>query len=170
MNHIDRTLFIIKPDGVERNLVGRIIGLLEDRGLKIIALKMVQADKKLAEDHYSDLDVRLTRKGLAGATIKRQMVEFLTSGPVVAMVVEGVKAVEFVKRLSGSTYPNESDLGTIRGMFAHVTRLQANDSDRAVRNLVHASDPSEDPVREINLWFKPEEMMDYKTVHQSNTW
>jgi nucleoside-diphosphate kinase len=169
MNYIDRTLFIIKPDGVGRNLVGRIIGLLEDRGLKIVALKMVQATPELAEKHYSDLDERLTKKGLDGKTIKRQMIDFLTSGPVVAMVVEGVKAVEFVKRLSGSTYPNESDLGTIRGMFAHVTRLHANDSDRAVRNLVHASDPSEDPEHEISLWFKPEEIMDYETVHQAHT-
>ena len=98
------------------------------------------------------------------------MIDFLVSGPVVAMVVEGVKAVEYVKRLSGSTYPNESEFGTIRGMFGHVTRLHANDSDRAVRNLVHASDPEEDPAREIALWFTPDELVEYETVHQEHAW
>jgi len=170
MSHIERTLFIIKPDGVERGVVGKIITLLEDRGLKIIAMKLTTASRELTEKHYGDLDVRLTKKGLDGPTIKSQMIDFLVSGPVVAMVIEGVKAVEYVKRLSGSTYPNESDLGTIRSMFGHVTRLQANDSGRAVRNLVHASDPEEDPAREIALWFSTDELVDYETVHQSHVW
>ena len=170
MSHLNQTLFIIKPDGVARGVVGRIITQLEDRGLKIIALKMMRTPKTLAESHYGDLDTRLTKRGLDGAAIKRQMIDFLLSGPVIVMVIEGVKAVEYVKRLSGSTYPNESDLGTIRGMFAHVTREHANDSDQAVRNLVHASDPAEDPAREIKLWFTPEELQDYQTAHQLHTW
>lgn len=169
-SHIERTLFIIKPDGVARGVVGKIITLLEDRGLKIIGLKMTVPSTEIATDHYGDLDVRLTKKGLDGTAIKKQMIEFLTSGPVIAMVIEGVKAVEYVKRLSGSTYPKESDLGTIRGMFGHVTRLHANEANQAVRNLVHASDPEEDPEREIKLWFTPDELADYQHVHQSQTW
>ncbi len=170
MSHIERTLFLIKPDGVARAMIGKIITILEDRGLKIVAMKLTTASRELSEHHYGDLDVRLTKKGLDGPTIKSQMIDFLLSGPVVAMVIEGVKAVEYVKRLAGSTYPNESELGTIRGMFGHMTRLHANDSGRAVRNLVHASDPDEDPEREISLWFTPEEFVEYETVHQSHTW
>lgn len=169
MSHIERTLFIIKPDGVERGVVGKIITQLEDRGLKMIALKMTRVTPELAEAHYADMAERLSKKGLDGKTIKRQMVEFFLSGPVVAMVIEGVKAVEYVKRLSGSTYPNESDFGTIRGMFAHVTRLHANESGLAVRNLVHATNPDENPSREIGLWFTPEEIIDYRTAQESHT-
>ncbi len=170
MSDINRTLFIIKPDGVERGVIGKIITQLEDRGLKIIALKLMRASRELAEKHYGDLDVRLTKKDLDGATIKSQMIDFLLSGPVVAMVIEGVKAVEYVKRLSGSTYPNESDLGTIRGMFGHMTRFHANNTNRAVRNLVHASDPDEDPEHEIGLWFTADELVSYDHVHQAHTW
>lgn len=170
MSHIERTLFIIKPDGVERGVIGKIITQLEERGLKIIGMKMTTASRQLAEEHYGNMAERLTKKGLEGAKIQSQMIDFILSGPVVAMVIEGVKAVEYVKRLAGSTYPNESEFGTIRGMFAHVTRLHANESDRAVRNLVHASDPDENPEREIALWFNPEELVEYQNVHQSNTW
>ena len=170
MSHIERTLFIVKPDGVVRGVIGKIITQLEERGLKIVGMKLTTASRELTEKHYGDLDARLTKKGLDGAAIKQQMIDFLISGPVVAMVIEGIKAVEYVKRLSGSTYPNESDLGTIRGQFGHITRLQANDSGRAVYNLVHASDPDEDPEREIALWFTPDELVEYKTVHQEHTW
>ncbi len=170
MSHIEQTLLIIKPDGVERGVIGKIITQLEERGLKIVGLKMTTADKQLAEKHYGGLGDRLNKRGLEGDKIQAQMIDFLLSGPVVAMVIEGVKAVEYVKRLAGATYPNESEFGTIRGMFAHVTRQHANESDRAVRNLVHASDPDEHPEQEIALWFKPEELVDYQTVHQSNTW
>jgi nucleoside-diphosphate kinase len=170
MSHIEQTLFIIKPDGVERGVIGKIITQLEERGLKIVGMKMTTADKQLADKHYGGLGERLNKRGLEGDKIQAQMIDFLLSGPVVAMVIEGVKAVEYVKRLAGATYPNESEFGTIRGMFAHVTRLHANESDRAVRNLVHASDPAEHPEREIALWFTPEELVDYQTVHQSNTW
>lgn len=170
MTHINRTLFIIKPDGVARGVVGKIITALEERGLKIIGLKLTTASRELTEKHYSDLDVRLTKKGLDGSTIKNQMIDFLASGPVIAMVIEGVRAVEYLKRLVGSTYPNESDFSTIRGMFGHMTREHANDSGRAVRNLVHASDPEEDPEKEIRLWFTADELVEYETIHQSHTW
>lgn len=170
MSHIERTLFIIKPDGVARGVIGKIITALEDRGLKIVGMKMTTADIQLAEAHYGNMAERLTKRGLEGAKLQAQMVDFLRSGPVVAMVIEGVKAVDYVKRLSGSTYPNESEFGSIRGMFAHVTRLHANESDRAVRNLVHASDPEEDPEREIALWFTNDELLRYETAHQSHAW
>lgn len=165
MSQLERTLFLLKPDAVQRNLTGKIITQLEDRGLKIIGLKMLTPSLELAEQHYGDLDTRLIKRGMDGKAIKEQMKEFLTSGPVVAMVVEGVKAVEFVKRLAGSTAPHEAEFGSLRGMFAHISREHANSTGRAIRNLVHASDPEEDPEREIALWFTPEEIVEYEAVH-----
>jgi len=168
MSHINQTLFIIKPDGVERGIVGKIISQLEDRGLKIVGMKMTKPSLELSEKHYGDLDVRLNKKGLAGDEIKKQMVEFLSSGPVVAVVIEGVRAVEFVKKLAGATAPHESDFGTIRSQFAHMTREHANESGRAIRNLVHASDPEEFPEEEIKLWFSPSEIIEYQMIHDSH--
>lgn len=168
MSQLERTLFLIKPDAVQRSLVGKIITQLEDRGLKIVGMKMLQPTRELAEKHYGDLDVRLTKKGMEGPKLKEQMVEFLSDGPVVAMVVEGVKAVDFVKRLTGSTAPNEAEFGTLRATYAHVSRLHANTTERAIRNLVHASDPDENPEAEINLWFTPEEIVSYQAVHDQH--
>jgi nucleoside-diphosphate kinase len=165
MSHLNRTLLLIKPDGVERGIVGKIMTMLEDRGLKIIGLKMVKPSTELANTHYGDLDERLTKKGMDGPTIKDQMVKYLTAGPVVAMVIEGVRAVEYVKKLAGSTAPHEAELGTIRGMFAHMSRQHANEAGRALTNLVHASDPEEAPETEISLWFSPAELVEYQTVH-----
>ena len=166
MSHLNRTLFIIKPDGVERGLIGKILSQIEERGLKIVGMKMLQPSTELSSAHYSDLDIRLNKKGLDGTAIKKQMVEYLTTGPVVAVVIEGVRAVEFVKKLAGATSPSESDFGTIRSMFAHMTKEHANESGSAVKNLVQASDPEQAPESEIKLWFKPDELIDYTLVHE----
>jgi len=168
MSRISRTLFMVKPDGVARGLMGKIITQIEDRGLKIVGMKLTQPSHELALKHYGDLDVRLSSRGMDGPAIKEQMVEFLTSGPVLAMVVEGVQAVEFIKRLAGSTAPNEAEFGTIRATYSHISREHANESGRAIRNLVHASDPDEDPQKEIGLWFSPDELVDYEMVHDSH--
>lgn len=168
MTHINRTLFLIKPDGVERGLTARILCQLEERGLKIVGLKLLQPSEELAAKHYGDLDVRLNKKGIDGTKIKDQMVRYLSTGPVVAVVIEGVRAVEFVKKLAGSTSPSEAEFGTIRSQFAHMSREHANESGNAIRNLVHASDPEEFPDKEIELWFSPEELVEYQMVHDSH--
>ena len=139
---MERTLVLIKPDGVQRGLVGEIISRLERRGLKLVAMKLMQVDDALARQHYSEHVARPFFGGL---------VEFITSVPVVAMVWEANQAVGIVRNTMGETSPASSPPGTIRG-------------DLGVdigRNLVHGSDSVESAAREVALFFRPEEILDY---------
>ncbi len=138
----ERTLVLIKPDGVQRLLVGRILGRYEDRGLKIVGLKLIQVTRELAERHYA---VHREKPFYAG------LVEFITSGPLVAGVLEGPNAIAVVRAMNGATRPHEAAPGSIRGDFAVET----------AQNLVHASDGPETAATEIGLWFRPEELVDY---------
>jgi nucleoside-diphosphate kinase len=138
----ERTLVLIKPDGVQRLLVGRILGRYEDRGLKIVGLKLIQVTRDLAERHYA---VHREKPFYAG------LVEFITSGPLVAGVLEGPNAIAVVRAMNGATRPHEAAPGSIRGDFAVET----------AQNLVHASDGPETAATEIGLWFRPEELVDY---------
>ncbi|MEK6807697.1 MAG: nucleoside-diphosphate kinase [Nanoarchaeota archaeon] len=149
----EQTLVLVKPDGVARGLIGEIISRFEQRGLKLIGLKFIWVDKKHASEHY---DVHKDKPFFKG------LVEFLTAGPVVAMVLEGVAAIEVVRKLTGSTYPNESAPGTIRGDFAHVSKEYANRKNKTVANLIHASDSKESAEKEIALWFSSDELINYK--------
>ena len=133
---MERTLVIVKPDGVQRGLVGEILRRLEARGLKIIALKMVQVDRPFAERHYA------VHKG---KFFYEALVSYISSCPVVAAVIEGPQAISVVRAMVGATRPWEAASGTIRGDFA----LQG------LRNLIHASDAPETAESEIALWFKP---------------
>lgn len=154
---IERTLILVKPDGVQRGLTGEIIKRFEQRGLKIIAMKMVYPTKELAEKHYrEDIAERHGKK------VRDMLIKFLTSGPVVAMVVEGIQAIESARRMVGSTYPFEAGMGTIRGDFAHVSKVYANEVGITVKNLVHASGNKEEADIEMPLWFKSEEIYEYK--------
>ncbi len=139
---IERTLVLVKPDGVQRLLVGRILTRYEERGLKLVALKLVSVDRRLAERHYAVHRERPFFRGL---------VEFITSGPVVALVLEGPDAVAVVRAMNGATRPAQADPGTIRGDLALET----------AQNLVHASDSPETAEAELALWFRPEELVDY---------
>ena len=137
-----RTLVLIKPDGVQRLLAGRILSRFEDRGLKIAAMKLMPVSKQLAETHYA---VHSARPFFAG------LVQFTTSGPVVALVLEGPNAIVVVRSMVGATKPHEAAPGTIRGDFGLET----------AKNLIHASDAPETAVAEIALWFTPAELVDY---------
>ena len=137
-----RTLVLIKPDGVQRLLAGRILSRFEDRGLKIAAMKLMPVIKQLAETHYA---VHSARPFFAG------LVQFITSGPVVALVLEGPNAIVVVRSMVGATKPHEAAPGTIRGDFGLET----------AKNLIHASDAPETAVAEIALWFTPAELVDY---------
>jgi nucleoside-diphosphate kinase len=137
-----RTLVLIKPDGVQRLLAGRILSRFEDRGLKIAAMKLMPVSKQLAETHYA---VHSARPFFAG------LVQFITSGPVVALVLEGPNAIVVVRSMVGATKPHEAAPGTIRGDFGLET----------AKNLIHASDAPETAVAEIALWFTPAELVDY---------
>lgn len=156
---IEKTLVLIKPDGVKRGLIGELIGRFEQRGLKIVGMKMIWIDKSFARKHYS-------------AHIKKSfykhLEEFITSGPVVAMVIQGIHAVEIVRKIVGSTEPKSADIGTIRGDFAHVSYAYADIKGITIKNLIHASGTSEEAAIEIDLWFKPEEIYDYKTAHEEH--
>ena len=138
----ERTLVLIKPDGVQRLLVGRILARYEERGLRIAGLKLMVVDRDLAERHYAVHGERPFFRGL---------VDFITSGPVVAAVLEGPNAVAVVRAMNGATTPHEAAPGTVRGDFALETG----------QNLVHASDSVETAAAEIALWFGGTELLDY---------
>jgi nucleoside-diphosphate kinase len=139
----ERTLVLIKPDGVQRQLVGRILARYEERGLKLVALKLVQVDRDFAERHYA-----VHRE----KPFFRSLVDFITSGPLVAIALEGPNAVAVARAINGATRPHEAAPGTIRGDLALET----------TQNIVHASDASETATDELALWFRPEEMVDYE--------
>jgi nucleoside-diphosphate kinase len=138
----ERTLVLIKPDGVQRLLTGRILARYEDRGLKLVGLKMIHVDRDLAERHYAIH----REKPFFGS-----LVDFITSAPLVAAVLEGPNAIAVVRAMNGATRPNEAVPGTIRGDFALET----------AQNLVHASDSPENAADEIALWFTPDELLDH---------
>ena len=138
----ERTLVLVKPDGVQRQLAGRIIGRFEERGLKIVGLKLVGVDRLLAERHY---DIHRERPFFAS------LVDFITSSPLVAMVLEGPNAISVVRMIVGATRPNEAAPGTIRGDFGLET----------AQNLVHASDGPDTARTEIALWFGGDELVEY---------
>jgi len=156
---IERTLVIVKPDGVERGLVGEILRRFENAGMKIIGMNMVWIDSKFAEQHY---------KAHKSKPFFRELVEFITEGPVVAFAVEGVHAVDNARRLVGSTSPHEAAPGTIRGDFAHLSMAYASKKGLGGKNLIHASGSKKEADDEIKLWFRKEELHSYTTVHEKH--
>lgn len=139
---MQRTLVIIKPDGVQRALTGKILARFEERGFKLVALKLVSVDTDLAEAHYAAHKGKFFYQGL---------VDYITSSPVVVMVLEGHEAIGAVRKMVGATRPWEAEAGTIRGDLALM----------GLRNLIHASDAPETAASEIALWFKPDELVEY---------
>ncbi len=179
----ERTFVIIKPDGVQRALVGEIIKRYERTGLKLVGLRFGVADEKKFWEHYNKDDAWFLKKGTKiaedkkannlpvskepieyGKDIIRQLVKFMTSGPVLMMVWEGNQAAAVVKKITGDTEPATSDVGTIRGdLTVDSYNISAVD-DRAVRNLIHCSDSSDEAKREIALWFTESELTEYRLV------
>jgi nucleoside-diphosphate kinase len=157
---IQRTLVLLKPDAVARGLTGRVLARFDDALFKVVAAKMVWMDAELTRRHYFDLEERF------GADVYRTMAEFMQSGPVLAMVLEGVGAVPSVRKIVGSTYPDQAAPGTIRGDFAHMSRSYANARGIPVANLVHASGNAAEAEREIDVWFTKAEIFDYACAAQ----
>lgn len=143
MTELERTLLLVKPDGVQRQLVGRVLARFEERGLKLVGLKLIRVDRTLAEQHYA---VHREKPFFAG------LVDFITSGPLVAAALEGPNAIAIVRAMNGATRPHEAAPGSIRGDFAVET----------AQNLVHASDSQETASFELALWFRPDELLDYQ--------
>lgn len=155
---IQRTLVLVKPEAVQRHLTGKIISRFEDAGLKIIGMKMIWIDKEFGAKHYYDVGERHGKK------ILNILLEYISTGPVIAMVLEGSSAVENVRKIVGPTEPKSCPPGTIRGDFAHGSYSNFDSKETAVKNIVHASGKLEEAEQEIKLWFKPEELHTYKTV------
>lgn len=155
---IERTLVLLKPDAVARGLVGRVLMRFEDALLKIVAGKMVWMDAELTRQHYFDLEDRF------GPAVYNSMAEFMQTGPVFALVLEGVDAIACVRKIVGSTYPDQAAPGTIRGDFAHMSRAYANANGIAVANLVHASGNADEAAHEIDVWFSKAELFEYQTA------
>jgi nucleoside-diphosphate kinase len=157
---IERTLVLLKPDAVQRCVSGELISRFERAGLKIVGMKMAWANEDFAKQHYTE-DIAIRR----GEAARRRVVSFIVSGPVIAMVLEGISAVEVVRKIVGETEPKKAAPGTIRGDYAHMSFAWADAQDKGVPNLIHASGNVEEAKSEVALWFKPEELHTYKTVH-----
>jgi nucleoside-diphosphate kinase len=140
---MERTLVLVKPDGVQRGLIGEILGRFERKGLKVVGLRMLTVPRDMAERHYA---VHAGKHFYAG------LVEFITSGPVAAIALEGPDAIATVRRLVGKTLPNEAEPGTIRGDLG-ISGL---------RNLIHASDAADTASKELDLWFDAGDVLDYE--------
>ena len=163
----EQTLVLIKPDGVVRHLIGKIISRFEDSGLKIIGMKMLWIDDKFARKHYGpELDTRYADvEKKYGRNVRNELVKYVKEGPVIAMVLEGPDAVAVTRKIVGSTYPSSAEPGTIRSDFAHISKDYANANNVMVRNLIHASADEKDAKKEVKLWFKPSELHSYKTAY-----
>lgn len=183
-NKQEQTLVIVKPDGVQRGLIGDVIHRYEQCGLKLVGLKMLIPTKKLTLDHYSiDPEWAIKSgtktfesykaKGLPlpgkdpvefAEGIRRKLMDFMSSGPVVAMIWQGMGAVAVVRKITGSTEPLTSAPGTIRGDYTIDSYTSADADARAVRNIIHASGSVEEAAKEIPIWFDKKEILNYRLV------
>jgi len=156
---MEKTLVLIKPEGVQRHLVGKVISRFEDAGLKIVGMKQVWVDKEFAKKHYTK-DIAERR----GENVRLQLLDYITEGPVVAICLEGINAIENVRKIVGGTEPKSAPPGTIRGDFAHVSFAHADSKNLPVKNIIHASGDEKDAKHEVPLWFSNKELHTYKTV------
>ncbi len=192
---IERTFVMVKPDGVERGLVGEVVSRMEKRGLRIVAMKMVKPSIAHLDGHYPKDDTwiaRLGDKGFnvfkeygidpkeimgtddnleAGKKVRVWLVDYLAEAPVVPMIIEGIHAIDMARKIVGVTLPSKADIGTIRGDFSVDSPAAANFSKRAIRNIVHASENKQEAEQEIAHWFSEEEISDdYVRVDQTGTY
>lgn len=188
----ERTLVLIKPDGVKKGLVGEIIKRFESRGLKIIALQMITPTKEQIDSHYPKDKEWITNLGKnteksykefkisstlkqdygtedlyeIGKKVREWLVDFMISGPIIKMIIEGPHAIKMVRKIVGPTIPAFAEAGTIRGDFSVESSYLANINKRAIQNLIHASGNEEEAKYEIKHWFSEKELHDYKTLHE----
>lgn len=182
----EKTYVMIKPDGVQKGLIGEIIKRFEQRDLKIVALEMFQPTTEQIDNHYPKDEAWITRLGgktsstyeqygydlmadygttdpaLIGPHVRGWLIDFMTSAPLVKMVVQGVHAVDVVRKIAGETLPYKAAIGTIRGDFSIDSPAIANKEKRAVANIIHASETPEEALHEIKHWFGDAPMMQYK--------
>lgn len=186
----EKTVVIIKPDGIKRGLIGEIIRRIEQRGLKVVALKMLWATPKEMDRHYPKDKTWITRLGektlktygqygidpvkelgtsdpyQIGKMIRQWLIDYMVSAPLVKMVVEGVHAIDMVRKLTGNSMPALAEMGTIRGDFSVDSATIANTEKRAVHNILHASETPREAANELKLWFKKEEIQFYRRLDE----
>ncbi len=189
----ERTLILIKPDGVKRNLIGEVIKRFEACGLKVVAMHMTQPTKEQMDNHYPKEDAWITGLGNntirsykefempttliedfgtenpleLGKMVREWLLDYMVSGPIVKIVIQGPHAVKVVRKIVGPTIPSFAEGGTIRGDLALDSPDLANSKKRAIQNLIHASGNIKEAEHEIQLWFSPEELHDYQTGHDA---
>ncbi len=153
---LERTLVLLKPDAISRGIVGEVLQRFERVGAKMVGMKMLVSEKDTALKHYTE-DLARRR----GDNIRQMMVEMIMSGPIVAIVFEGVDIIEVVRKMVGGTEPKSAAPGTIRGDYAHVSYQYADKKGIGIFNLIHASSSAEDATAEISVWFRPEELVSH---------
>jgi nucleoside-diphosphate kinase len=165
MEKIQKTLVVLKPDTVQRGIIGEIITRFEKVGLKIIGMKMIQPDKEHYHHHYENIGKMITRRGEETFNVTLNM---MMGGPVIAIVLEGVEAVELVRKMVGTTEPKSAPPGTIRGDYAHMSFSHADSLEKGVPNIVHASGDLDEANVEIAHWFAETELYKYDSVHDKH--
>lgn len=163
---MEQTLVILKPDAIMRGIIGEIITRFERAGFKIVAMKMLEPGYDHYFHHYEGIGTLKTRKG---EEIFESTLASMQDGPVIALILEGVEAVEAVRKMVGDTQPKTALPGTIRGDYAHVTYGQASEAGKGVANILHASADLNEAKKEIGHWFKATEVYNYSVVHEQFT-
>ena len=192
MNNLEkeRTFLMMKPDGVVRGLTGEVLKRIDRVGLKIVALKMFWATREQIDEHYPKDDgwlkrigqktkVNYDRYGLdintlgtdddkkIGLMVRGWLLDYLTSAPMIKMIIEGPHSVDLVRKMAGNTIPSQAEMGTIRGDFSVDSAAFANRDQRAIFNIIHASETPDEANHEIKFWFGPEEIFEYEKVEES---
>ncbi len=166
MSRVEKTLILFKPDAVQRGVVGEILTRFERVGLKIVGTKMASPDATHFHKHYEDIGKMITRRGEDTFQVT---LDLMMSGPVIAMVLEGVEAVQLVRKLVGPTEPKSAPPGTIRGDFSHMSFVHADSEHKGVPNLIHASSDDDDAEKEIAHWFSNSELYNYNSLNEKFT-
>jgi len=186
----EKTVVLIKPDGIKRGLIGEVINRIEKRGLKIISLEMFQANKQQIDSHYPQDKKwikRLGEKTLSnykkygfsaqeelgtedplkiGKMVRGWLIDFMISGPMVKMIVQGIHSIDMVRKIVGGSMPSQAEMGTIRGDFSVDDATAANKDKRAIHNIIHASETPEEAEHELGFWFAAEDVFDYKRAEE----
>ncbi len=163
---MEQTLILLKPDAVKRGLIGEVLSRFEKAGLKLVGMKMVQPDEAHYHHHYETISKLISRRG---QEVFDRNANFMMTGPVVAVVLEGVEAVEAVRKIVGATEPKSAQPGTIRGDYAHMSMQHSNAKDSGLPNIIHASGDIGEAKQEIEHWFTKDELFNYQTVHEKLT-
>jgi nucleoside-diphosphate kinase len=163
---MERTLILLKPDAVKRAITGEVISRFEKAGIKIVGIKMVSPDESHYHHHYETISKLISRRG---EEVYRKNADFMLSGPVIAIVLEGIGVVATVRKMVGETDPGAAQPGTIRGDYTHMSMEHAKSNNLGLPNIVHASGNKEEADQEIVHWFSEQELFDYKATHEHLT-